>query len=65
MLEKTIERRPNSHKAEARQPGCLDGDTPSPSTSSEFITHTRNMRWRAMLGGRGHDIVILGNKRNL
>jgi hypothetical protein len=35
------------------------------STSSEFIIYSGEMRWNGSSWGRRHDIVILGNRRNL
>jgi hypothetical protein len=34
-------------------------------TSSEFITYNGNTRWRGISQGKGSDIVILRNRRNL
>jgi hypothetical protein len=65
MLEKTTDRRPNMHKAGARLAVCSDEDTPTPSTSSEFIIYNHNTWWRGNFQGRECDIVIFGNGRNL
>jgi hypothetical protein len=59
------DKRPNTHKAGARKAVCSDGDTPATSSSSEFIIYSSNTRWRGDSRGREHDIVILGNRRNL
>jgi hypothetical protein len=64
-MQKKDNRRPNIHKAGARWAEHSDGDTPTPSTSSLFIIYSSNRRWRGISQGRGRDIVILKNRRNL
>jgi hypothetical protein len=51
--EKTTDRRPNMHKAGARYAGHSDGDTPAPSTSSEFIIYSSNRKCRGISPRRG------------
>jgi hypothetical protein len=64
--ERTTDRRKSMHKAGAGKARCSDGCTAAPSTTSEFIIHSHNTRWRGDSRWWGdHDIAILRNRRNL
>jgi hypothetical protein len=65
MQKKTTDRRSNMHKTGASEAELSDGDTPTPSISSEFIVYRVKTRWRGSSQERGLDIVLLRNSRSL
>jgi hypothetical protein len=63
--ERTKDRRQNMHKAGARWAGHSDGDTQQPCSLPASLLYTVTNKEEQQFWRGGHNIVVLGNRRNL